>query len=246
MFLLSAVSSQAYSAYSQFSPTRPNSWICTPYRWRQEAWVVEQCSQHQQHVLRVALAAAGGAEWPGPPQRSAHLSHHRGHGGGKCRGQASGHGREPRRHGEHPQDGQGGEDEVHAVYALCLLKALVYQSPKTLESVPASDPIPIWFDDKLPSTQIKSTFKSSFACTSPSPESGINNMVRSVKTSEYKLLIACLNVMQIICAHTAVWHHSDAVQMIQGAASYIDGVILSSRHKLHCLDIVKHRTRHWK
>lgn len=77
-------------------------------RWRQEVWV--ECSRHQQHVLRVALTAVGGSEWPGPPKCSAHLSHQRGDRGGKCCGQASGHSCKPCRHREHPQDRQGGEE----------------------------------------------------------------------------------------------------------------------------------------
>lgn len=87
----------------------PGLWIC---RWRQEVWL--EYSRHRQHVLWVALAAVGGAEWPGPPQRPAHLSHQCGNRGGKCCGQASGHSCEPCRHWEHPQDRQRGEKEVHA------------------------------------------------------------------------------------------------------------------------------------
>lgn len=76
-------------------------------RWRQEVSVVS--SRRQQDVLWVALAAAGGAKWPGPPQCPAHLPHQRGHRSGKRCGQASGHSRQPRCHRQHPQDRQGGE-----------------------------------------------------------------------------------------------------------------------------------------
>lgn len=76
-------------------------------RWRQEVSV--EYSRRQQHVLWVALAAAGGAEWSGPPQCPAHLPHHCRHRSGeRCR-QASGHSCQPCCHWEHPQDRQGGE-----------------------------------------------------------------------------------------------------------------------------------------
>lgn len=82
--------------------------LCVRAGGGQVVWV--ECTRHRQHVLGVALAAAGGAKWPGPPQRPAHLPHHSGHRGGqRCRPTA-GHGRQPRRHREHPQDGQGGEN----------------------------------------------------------------------------------------------------------------------------------------
>lgn len=88
-------------------------------RWRQEVSV--EYSRHQQHVLWVALAAAGGAEWSGPPQCPAHLPHQCRHRSGeRCR-QASGHSCQPCCHWEHPQDRQGGESWAPSCAVECCL-----------------------------------------------------------------------------------------------------------------------------
>lgn len=97
-----------YSWSSYYLPPLTDYMKCSCVcRWRQEVSVVY--SRHQQYVLWVALAAAGGAKWPGPPQCPAHLPHQCGHRSGKRRGQASGHSRQPCCHRQHPQDRQGGE-----------------------------------------------------------------------------------------------------------------------------------------
>lgn len=86
-------------------PWPPHLCVC---RWRQELHV--ESIRNQQDVLGVALAAAGGAEWSGPHKRAAHLPKQCRHRSGKRRGEASGHSGQSCGHGEHPQDGQRGEN----------------------------------------------------------------------------------------------------------------------------------------